>query len=81
MSLLDKLQNVEPESSRAYCRMCLVLEALEPTERKVLMEVLAVPTRELNRINDQQISKILKSEGYEVSSNSVYRHRKNHVGN
>jgi hypothetical protein len=52
---------------------------LNEEDRESIKNALAVPVTDQLRITDKQIAEILKSEGYDVSFNSVYRHRQNHL--
>jgi Mg/Co/Ni transporter MgtE len=79
MSLIDKLQEVKPVKSGKGCLMCKVLESLPEEERNALNDAMSVPTDSINRITDRQLAEILRSEGYDLSLNSVYRHRQNHM--
>lgn len=79
MSLADKLKNVEPVINKSRCGVCFVLSQLNEEDAKALMEAMAIPLDSPARITDRQISEVLKTEGHEVSSNSVYRHRQNHM--
>lgn len=81
MSLADKLANLEPKINRARCGVCMLLEKLDDKERKLLLDIMAIPVGSPTRITDRQLSEVLRSEGYEVSSNSIYRHRQNHLEN
>lgn len=79
MSLVDKLASLEPKINRARCGVCMVLENVDKKEADLLNELMSVPVGSPTRITDKQLSDVLRSEGYEVSSNSVYRHRQNHM--
>lgn len=79
MSLLDKLTSLEPQINRARCAVCSLLEVLDEKEAEVLSDLIAVPVGSPTRITDRQLSDVLKSEGYVVSSNSIFRHRQNHL--
>lgn len=81
MSLADKLANLEPTVNRARCGVCALLETLDQKERKLLIDLMSIPVGSRTRITDRQLSEVLRSEGYEVSSNSIYRHRQNHLEN
>jgi len=81
MSLADKLASLEPKVNRARCGVCTVLENIDKKEADLLNELMAAPISSPTRINDKQIAEVLRSEGFEISSNSVYRHRQNHMGN
>jgi hypothetical protein len=59
--------------------MCAVLEQLNDQDKEAIISTLSIPTNDPQRITDKQIAEILKSEGYEISPNSVYRHRQNHM--
>lgn len=80
MSLLDKLENLEPQINRSKCGICTVLDALDDKEREAILKVLVEPADSLTRVTDRQLADVLASEGYRVTSTMVYRHRKNHLG-
>ena len=48
-------------------------------DKQAIIGAMSIPMSDLQRITDKQIANILKSEGYDVSHNSVYRHRQNHL--
>jgi hypothetical protein len=79
MSITDKLSSAIPSKAGKGCAMCLVLEQLSDKDRSSIISAMRVPANHLERITDRQIAEILQSEGYEVSLNSVYRHRNNHL--
>lgn len=81
MSLVDKLASLEPKINRARCGVCMVLETVDKKEADLLNELMSVPVGSSMRITDRQLSEALRSEGHDVSSNSVFRHRQNHMGN
>lgn len=80
MSITNKLKEVTPMKSGRTCSMCSVLQTLDPQDRDAINEALLVPTHDHGRVSDRQLAQILKSEGYDVGINSVYRHRANHMG-
>ena len=79
MSIADKLASAIPSRAGKGCAMCAVLEQLNDQDKQAIIDAMSVPMNNPQRITDKQISNILKSEGYEVSHNSVYRHRQNHL--
>lgn len=79
MSIADKLASAVPSKTGKGCGMCSVLEQLDDQDRKAIVNTLSIPATDPQRITDRQISEILKSEGYDISPNSVYRHRNNHM--
>jgi hypothetical protein len=79
MSIVDKLASVVPNRSGKGCGACLVLEQLKDEDREAIIAAMSVPVSDQRRITDRQIADILKSEGYDVSTNSLYRHRQNHL--
>jgi site-specific recombinase XerC len=79
MSITDKLASATPTKAGKGCGMCSVLEQLNKEDTEAIIQTLSIPANDPQRITDRQISEILKSEGYEVSLNSVYRHRQNHM--
>lgn len=81
MSIADKLASAVPNKSGKGCGMCSVLEQLSDQDREAIINTMAIPTSDPQRITDKQIATILQSEGYEISPNSVYRHRQNHMDN
>jgi hypothetical protein len=81
MSITDKLSSAVPVKAGKSCFMCAVLEELKEEDRKAIVDAMLVPIADLKRITDRQIADILQSEGYDVSPNSVYRHRRNHMDN
>ena len=81
MSITDKLASAVPNKAGKGCGMCSVLEQLSEEDKQAIISAMAVPVTSQQRITDKQIADILKSEGYEVSHNSVYRHRQNHLDN
>ena len=81
MSITDKLASAVPNRSGKGCAMCSILMQLEQEDREAIIGAMAVPVNELHRITDRQIADILNSEGYNITHNSVYRHRQNHMDN
>jgi len=79
MSITDKLASAIPNRSGKGCAMCSILTQLNEEDKQAITSAMAVPVTELQRITDRQIADILKSEGYDISHNSVYRHRQNHL--
>ena len=79
MSITDKLASAVPNRSGKGCAMCSVLAQLNDEDKEAIVSAMAVPVTEQQRITDRQIAEILQSEGYEISFNSVYRHRQNHL--
>ncbi len=79
MSIANKLASAVPNKSGKGCGMCAVLEQLNDQDKEAIISTLSIPTNDPQRITDKQIAEILKSEGYEISPNSVYRHRQNHM--
>jgi hypothetical protein len=79
MSITDKLSSAVPNRAGKGCGMCSVLMQLNEEDKQSIISALAVPASDQQRITDKQIADILKSEGYDVSYNSVYRHRQNHL--
>lgn len=79
MSIADKLDSVMPNKFGKGCGLCAVLEQLSKEDREAIIHTLSIPVTDPQRITDRQIADILQSEGYDVSPNSVYRHRKNHL--
>ena len=79
MSIADKLASAVPSKAGKGCGMCSVLEQLDDQDREAIVNTLSIPASDPQRITDRQISEILKSEGYDISLNSVYRHRNNHM--
>ena len=79
MSITDKLASAVPNRAGKGCAMCSVLTQLNEEDKQAIISAMAVPVTEQQRITDKQIAEILKSEGYDISFNSVYRHRQNHM--
>ena len=79
MSITDKISSAVPNRAGKGCGMCSVLEQLSEEDKQAIVSAMAVPITDQQRITDKQIAEILKSEGYDVSFNSVYRHRQNHM--
>lgn len=79
MSITDKLASAVPNKAGKGCGMCSVLMQLNEEDKQSILDALAVPVTDQFRITDKQIAEILKSEGYDISFNSVYRHRQNHL--
>jgi hypothetical protein len=79
MSITDKLASAVPNKAGKGCGMCSVLEQLGNEDKEAIINTMSIPASDPQRITDRQISEILKSEGYDVSPNSVYRHRQNHM--
>jgi hypothetical protein len=79
MSITDKLASAVPSKAGKGCGMCTVLEQLSEEDKKSIINAMAFPMNHPQRITDKQIADILRSEGYDVSHNSVYRHRQNHL--
>lgn len=79
MSIIDKLASAIPNRAGKGCAMCSVLAQLNDQDKEAIISAMSVPVTELQRITDRQIADILQSEGYEISFNSVYRHRQNHL--
>lgn len=79
MSIIDKLNNVEPVRTGKTCALCSILLQLNDEDKNAILSALSMPVTLSKRITDRQISNILKSEGYEISCASVFRHRQNHM--
>lgn len=79
MSIADKLASVAPIKSGKACSMCSILDQLNKEDKEAIIGAMSIPISDPQRITDRQIADILKSEGYEISPNSVYRHRQNHM--
>lgn len=79
MSISDKIASAVPNRSGKGCAMCLVLAQLNDEDKESIISAMSIPVTEIQRITDRQIASILQSEGYDVSFNSVYRHRQNHL--
>ena len=79
MSIKDKLANTVPNRAGKGCGLCLVLEQLDKEDREAIIDAMSIPVNDPQRITDRQIADILKSEGHDISHNSVYRHRQNHL--
>jgi predicted HAD superfamily hydrolase len=79
MSITEKLTSAVPSKAGKGCGMCSVLEQLNDEDRVAIISAMRVPITVQQRITDRQIADILQSEGYEISHNSVYRHRQNHL--
>jgi hypothetical protein len=81
MSITDKLSSAVPNKAGKGCAMCMVLTKLNDQDRESIIKTMSIPASDPQRITDRQIADILKSEGYDISPNSVYRHRHNHMDN
>ena len=81
MSITDKLASAVPNKSGKGCGMCSVLKQLNKEDKEAIIKTMSIPTNDPQRITDRQISEILKSEGYDISPTTVYRHRQNHMDN
>jgi len=81
MSITDKLASAVPNRAGKGCGMCFLLEQLNDQDKQAIISAMSVPSNDQQRITDKQIADILKSEGYDISHNSVYRHRQNHMDN
>ncbi len=81
MSITNKLASAIPSKAGKGCAMCSVLAQLTDTDKEAIISAMTVPVTEIQRITDRQIADILQSEGYDISPNSVYRHRRNHMDN
>jgi len=79
MSISQKLSDTVPTKSGKDCGMCLVLKVLSPKDHEAITAALYVPAGDPQRVTDKQIARILISEGYQISHNSIYRHRANHL--
>lgn len=79
MSIKDKLASTVPNRAGKGCGLCLVLEQLNKEDREAILGAMSTPVNDPQRITDRQISEILRSEGHDISQNSVYRHRQNHL--
>ena len=79
MSITDKLASAVPTKSGKGCSMCSILEQLNDQDKEAIISAMSVPATDQLRITDKQITDVLKSEGYDISPNSVYRHRQNHM--
>ena len=79
MSIKDRLEEVVPTKAGKSCGMCMILKQLSDEDRELIQASLLVPAGDPKRVTDRQLSDILNSEGYNISFNSVYRHRANHL--
>lgn len=79
MSITNKLASAVPIKTGKTCSMCSILPQLKDEDREAILSAMSIPMTEPRRITDRQIADILQSEGYDISPNSVYRHRRNHM--
>lgn len=76
MSLTDRLREERPSRTGKPCGMVALFAALPDEDAEALRASLAVPVGDPQRLSNQQISSILKLEGYDVSMKTVELHRK-----
>lgn len=78
MSLREKLEALPVKTNNVVCQLCAVLEGLEDEDRVALVGAINTPVTSPRRVSDKDICDLLRAEGWQVSANSVYRHRRNH---
>lgn len=76
MSLADRISSAEPYKTAKPCAVSELLGTLAPKDRDALLAALAIGRGEPGRLSNQQLSDILKSEGYAVSMKVIEVHRK-----
>lgn len=76
MSLADRISSAEPYKTAKPCAVSELLATLAPKDREALLAALAIGRGEPGRLSNQQLSDILKSEGYAVSMKVIEVHRK-----
>lgn len=69
MSLKDRLANVK-ERPRTICRGCRLEASLDPEDLKALKEAMA------SEMSGSLIAQALRDEGYEISDQTLQRHRR-----
>lgn len=79
MSISDKIASIEIKKSGRSCAMCAILVSLNSEDREAITSAMTIPPTEVKRVTDRQIAEVLKSEGYDISHNQVFRHRQNHM--
>lgn len=78
MSLSDKLLSVAQTKSTKVCKIgsLLLNPKLAKADKDNLSSVLDTPEHDPNRINNSDIGRILREEGYDISNSAVDRHRR-----
>lgn len=69
MSLRDRLETMQARP-RMICRGCRLEESLSPEDRKALQEAMA------SEMAGSLIAQALRDEGYEISDQTLQRHRR-----
>lgn len=70
MSLSDALEANKTVHRGPKCTLCILLSKMDPKDRVVLEQALEDDT-----FTHAAISRALKSEGYQITANTVQRHR------
>lgn len=76
MSVADRLGSALPSRHGLPCRIAVILDGLPDGDRRVLLDVLAVPKGDRSRLSSQTIASALTEEGFPVHVKSVENHRK-----
>jgi hypothetical protein len=78
MSLSDKLLSVSQTKSNKVCKIgsLLLNPELSQSDRDNLSNVLDTSEHDPRRINNSDIGRILREEGYDISNSAVDRHRR-----
>lgn len=76
MSVADRLGSAVPSRQGLPCRIAVILSELPVSDRRVLLDVLAVPKGDRSRLSNSTIAAALTEEGFPVHTKSVENHRK-----
>ena len=76
MSLSERIATAEPYRNTKPCGVQEILAVLPPKDADALVRALSINRGEPGRLSNQQLSDILKAEGYAVSMKVIEIHRK-----
>lgn len=76
MSLAKRLAETKPLRTGRPCSVGVLLSSLNKEDAQALLDVLAVPKGDPNRLSAHHLSNILREEGHHIPHKSLELHRK-----
>lgn len=82
MTLSEKLKASAELSNIRLCKVGKLLtgKALSSEEKSYISEILDMPLLSPGRVSNQELSRVLRSEGWDVSASAFDRHVRNACG-
>jgi hypothetical protein len=80
VTLAERLANTQPHRRRQRCRVAVVLDELDRSDRDALQTALDVPKYDPRRLTAKMIADALTAEGFPVHFKHVEHHRRNACG-